>query len=72
MRSGRRVGRQQHTMPMLDSTDDQAAAGGLAYVGSGELEIAIREWRRRMETRHTLGWRVRRKSRGEHGQRQKG
>lgn len=52
---GRRVGRQQQTMPTLDSTDDHAAAGGLVYVGSGELEIAIRLWRRRMETRHTLG-----------------
>ena len=41
-------------MLILVSTEDHVAAGGLSYVGSEELDIATREWRRRMDTTHTL------------------
>ena len=41
-------------MPTLVSTEDQVAAGGLSYTGSGELEITAMDWRRRMDMRHTL------------------
>ncbi|PSN73595.1 hypothetical protein BS50DRAFT_483032, partial [Corynespora cassiicola Philippines] len=51
---GRRHGRQEQMMPTLVSTEDQVAAGGLSYVGSSELEIATRDWRRRIETTQTL------------------
>jgi len=41
-------------MPTFVSTEDQVAAGGLSKVGSEELEMEIRDWRRRIETMQTL------------------
>ena len=52
--SGRRSGRHEHMIPTFVSTEDHVAAGGLSYVGSFELEMATSDWRRRMETMHTL------------------
>jgi hypothetical protein len=52
--SGRSSGRQEQMIPTLTSTELQVAAGGLSRVGSVELEIAMSEWRRRIETMQTL------------------
>jgi len=41
--SGRNVGKHEHIMLTLASTELHAAAGGLSYVGSGELEMETSE-----------------------------
>jgi hypothetical protein len=54
--SGRSRGRHEHIMPTFASTELHVAAGGLSYVGSVELEMAMSDCRRRIETTHTLLW----------------
>ena len=58
VKSGRNKGRQEQMMPTLISTELHVAAGGLSYVGSTELEMATRDWRRRIETMQTLWWNI--------------
>jgi hypothetical protein len=41
-------------MPTFVSTELHVAAGGLSYVGSVELEMAMSDCRRKIETTHTL------------------
>ena len=41
--SGRSVGKHEHCMLTLASTEFHATAGGLSYVGSGEFEIETGE-----------------------------
>lgn len=52
--SGFSCGRQEQMIPTLISTEVHVAAGGLSYVGSGLLEMATSDWRRRIETMQTL------------------
>lgn len=41
-------------MPTFISTTENAAAGGLSNVGSGEFEMRTSDWSRMIDIRHTL------------------
>jgi len=49
-----RVGKQEQRIPILTSMFDQMAANGFSQVISVAFEIAYREERRRIDTRHVL------------------